>query len=68
MDVVKPCSRCVITTIDPDTGERGANSEPLRTLSLYRKRGNKVYFGQNLIHRSLGTLALGQQVEILEQA
>jgi uncharacterized protein len=44
---VKPCSRCNLVTIDPQTGEAGA--EPLRTLSTYRTRNNKVYFGQNLI-------------------
>lgn len=67
-DVVKPCSRCIVTTINPDTGERSVNSEPLRTLSLYRKRGNKVYFGQNLIHRGMGKLETGAGIEVLEQA
>lgn len=62
--VVKPCSRCVIPTIDPDTGERGA--EPMRTLLGYRQRDNKVWFGQNLIHDGLGRLALGMPVEVIE--
>jgi uncharacterized protein YcbX len=62
--VVKPCSRCPIPTIDPDTGERGA--EPLRTLLGYRRRDNKVYFGQNLIHDGTGQLAEGMDVEVLE--
>jgi len=62
--VVKPCSRCIITTIDPATAERG--SEPLQTLSEYRRRGNKVYFGQNLLHDGNGRLALGMRVEVLE--
>jgi hypothetical protein len=62
--VVKPCSRCIITTIDPATAERG--EEPLRTLSGYRRQGNKVYFGQNLLHDGSGTLALGMRVEVLE--
>ncbi|MDO6433074.1 MOSC N-terminal beta barrel domain-containing protein [Flavitalea sp. BT771] len=44
---VKPCARCVITTIDMATGEKG--KEPLKTLSKYRQRGNKIYFGQNLL-------------------
>jgi len=64
--VVKPCSRCPIPTIDPDTGERGA--EPLRTLMGYRRRDNKVYFGQNLIHDGSGELATGMAVEVLEWA
>lgn len=62
--VVKPCSRCVITTIEPETLEKGP--EPLRTLSQYRREGNKVYFGQNVIHDSPGELKLGMPVEILE--
>jgi uncharacterized protein YcbX len=62
--VVKPCSRCPIPSIDPDTGVRGA--EPLRTLMSYRRRDNKVYFGQNLIHDGCGALATGMPVEVLE--
>jgi uncharacterized protein YcbX len=62
--VVKPCSRCPIPTIDPETGERGV--EPLRTLMGYRRRDNKVYFGQNLIHDGCGELAEGMKVEVLE--
>jgi len=64
--VVKPCSRCVITTIDPDSAEKGP--EPLRTLSRYRRKGNKVYFGQNLLHDGGGSLSVGQTVEVLEYA
>lgn len=44
---VKLCSRCVLTTVNQDTGEKGV--EPLRTLSTYRKRETKVLFGQNLV-------------------
>jgi uncharacterized protein YcbX len=62
--VVKPCSRCKITTVDPYTGESG--SEPLKTLADYRRRGNEVYFGQNLLHDGPGELALGMPVEVLE--
>jgi hypothetical protein len=61
--VVKPCSRCIIPTIDPETAERGA--EPLRTLMSYRRRDNKIYFGQNLIHDGPGRLAPGMSVEVL---
>jgi uncharacterized protein YcbX len=62
--VVKPCSRCKITTVDPYTAETG--SEPLRTLTSYRRRGKQVYFGQNLLHDGPGELALGMPVEVLE--
>lgn len=59
--VVKPCSRCVITTIDPERGVKG-QGEPLRTLATYRMRDNQVYFGQNLIHQQQGGLSLNQGV------
>lgn len=62
--VAKPCSRCIVPTIDPASAERSA--EPLRTLTRYRKRDNKVYFGQNLIHNGPGRLEVGMPVEVLE--
>ncbi len=62
--VVKPCDRCVVTTIDQDTGEQG--KEPLKTLGRYRKRGSGVYFGQNLVPESRGEVRLGDSVEVLE--
>jgi uncharacterized protein YcbX len=50
LHVVKSCSRCVITTIDQNTGEAG--KEPLRTLAGYRRKGDKVFFGQNAVHEN----------------
>lgn len=44
---VKPCSRCVLITVDQDNAHK--SDEPLRTLSTYRKIENKIYFGQNLL-------------------
>lgn len=61
--VAKPCSRCVIPTIDTETGEKGR--EPIQTLLGYRRRDSKVYFGQNLIHDGVGRLAVGMPVEVL---
>jgi len=60
-DVVKPCSRCIMTTVDRDRGER-AGDEPLKTLMRYRRQGNKVMFGQNVIHRSRGELHVGDRL------
>ena len=62
--VVKPCARCVVTTVDPGTGRKGV--EPLRTLARYRKKGGSVYFGQNAIHVAPGRLEEGTPVEVLE--
>ena len=64
---VKNCSRCVFTTIDPDTGEKSPDMEPLRTLSSYRRRPEGgVYFGQNLIPRGAGVIRVGDSVTVLE--
>lgn len=60
-DVVKPCGRCAITTVDQVTGAIG--KEPLATLSTFRKAGDKVLFGQNLVHRNRGYLRVGDPVE-----
>jgi len=57
---IKPCARCVITTTDQMTGER--SNEPLAVLSTYRKVGNKVMFGQNLISLSAGTVKVGDKI------
>lgn len=57
---VKPCARCVMTTIDPETGESG--KEPLRTLASFRTLNRKVMFGQNLIPLQEGTLRLEMPV------
>jgi uncharacterized protein len=64
--VVKPCSRCKITTVDPYTAEIGV--EPLKTLASYRLQGNQVFFGQNLIHNGPGELSVGMPVEVLRHA
>jgi len=66
---VKNCSRCIFTTIDPDTGIKHPGTEPLRTLSQYRRRPEGgVYFGQNLIPRSGGVVRLGDEVEVIDKA
>jgi len=61
--VVKPCSRCKVTTIDQLTGEAG--QEPLKTLASYRRRDNEVWFGMNLVHEGTGRVELGAAVEVL---
>ncbi len=64
IELVKPCSRCTITTVDPATATRGA--EPLRTLATYRRRGNEVLFGWNALHTTPGaTLHTGAPVHLI---
>ncbi|GAB4505072.1 MAG: MOSC domain-containing protein [Anaerolineales bacterium] len=62
--VVKPCARCVVTTIDKET--LAQSHEPLATLTTYRKQGSGVMFGQNVIPLNEGQLRLGMTVEVLE--
>ena len=64
-----PCARCVVTTTDQLTAERG--KEPLRLLASYRRDTEdptNVNFGRNLIHETKsGTLSVGDPVEILPE-
>jgi uncharacterized protein len=79
--VVKPCARCVVTTIDPDRGEVDGK-EPLRTLATFRKASDvfpetyeefgfgatSVLFGENLIPEFGGAaVRAGDGVEVLEK-
>ncbi|GAB3931596.1 MOSC domain-containing protein [Mucilaginibacter myungsuensis] len=60
---VKICARCPIPGIDQETAAR--TKEPLKTLARYRKKNNKIYMGQNLIHTGEGTLNIGDVLHIL---
>ncbi|MEV0097246.1 MOSC N-terminal beta barrel domain-containing protein [Streptomyces sp. NPDC050738] len=62
--VPKPCDRCVVTTTDQETAERG--KEPLRTLARHRRVGSDLLFGQNLVPETTGTIRVGDPVRILE--
>ena len=76
----KPCERCVITTVEPTTGEFDGK-EPLKTLSTYRVAKvvmpdriealgvtpNAVIFGQNLIAETTGvTINVGDEIEVID--
>jgi uncharacterized protein YcbX len=61
--VVKPCGRCVVTTTDQETGERG--HEPLRVLARHRNVDQQLIFGMNLIPDGVGSIAVGDPVEPL---
>lgn len=63
-DVSKPCARCVMTTIDPDTGTKDTRAEPLRTLSEFRTTNGKVLFGQCLVPTQLGVVECGADVKV----
>lgn len=51
---VKPCARCVMTTINQENAAKG--KEPLKTLATYRKFGNKILFGQCLVPKEINVM------------
>jgi uncharacterized protein YcbX len=64
--VVKPCDRCVVTTIDPRTGTQPEPDEPLRTLKQFpRDARGRVLFGQNLVPEICGAVRVGDGVEVV---
>ena len=65
LEVSWPCARCVMTTVDPSTGIKAGDREPLATLGRFRRSPTGALFGQNLIPRKLGLIRVGDAVEIL---
>ena len=72
LTLVKPCARCSITLVDPETGAPGA--EPLRTLAQFRRgadlgfvgvSASSTYFGWNALHEGAGPLRVGDPVDVL---
>ena len=65
LKLVKPCTRCEMTTTDQDTARR--SQEPLRTLSTYRRddRLAGVTFGVNaIVAKGAGSaIAVGDNAE-----
>ena len=64
--MIKPCSRCIITTVDQQTGDRDKLKEPLRTLGTFRQFSEQgVMFGENMIPSDFGRISLGDRLEIV---
>lgn len=63
----KPCARCLVTTLDPETGESGGQ-EPLRTLATFRLIDGKAMFATNLIPDAEGWIRVGDEVSAIEFA
>ncbi|MDF2155158.1 hybrid-cluster NAD(P)-dependent oxidoreductase [Vibrio sp. CAU 1672] len=64
---VKPCERCILTTVDTEKGTFRTSKEPLKTLSQFRaNKSGGVFFGQNLVARNEGMIRAGDTVEVLE--
>jgi hypothetical protein len=66
-EIVKPCSRCIFTTVNPKTGKKNTAMQPLKTLRQYRhSTDNKgIMFGQNLVALNSGNISINDNVEVL---
>lgn len=65
MELVRPCARCSVVLVDPETGAPGG--EPLRTLDVFRRWEGKIYFGQNAVLAEPGRLRVGDDVHVLKE-
>ena len=65
-DLVKPCSRCVMTQINLSTLQWLPNKEPMTTLRSFRldEKGD-IDFGMKMIARNSGKISINDPVEIL---
>ncbi|MFF3860241.1 MOSC domain-containing protein [Streptomyces sp. NPDC002209] len=61
---VRECGRCIVTTTDQATAERGR--EPLKTLARHRRIGKSLAFGRQLVPVRVGTVRVGDEVRVLE--
>lgn len=64
LDVVKSCSRCVIPSINLDTAKK--DKDVIQAMLNFRKIGNEIYVGQNLIHNNEGVLQVGMPITVVK--
>ncbi len=65
--VAKPCSRCIITTINQTSGDKNQLKEPLNTLGTFRQLSEQgVMFGVNMIPQNEGIIKVGDRLQVLE--
>lgn len=62
--LVKPCTRCVMTTVHPDQGLRSEDLQPLRELGRFRRTDKGVVFGVNAVHDALGEIRVGDCFDV----
>lgn len=69
IECVNPCTRCIMTTLDPNSGESQGNGA-LDALTKLRRSADKrlkgVLFGTNAIALGSGHITRGDKVEVLE--
>jgi len=70
-ETVKPCVRCILTTIKPATAEKSKLGEPFKSLCKFRMltidgKLKGPTFGMNLVALNEGSIKLGDEIEVLE--
>jgi len=66
-EMAKPCSRCIITTIDRDKGTKNSLKEPLNTLGTFRQLSEQgVMFGVYMTPQNEGVVYVGDRLQVLE--
>ena len=69
-DLVKPCSRCIMTTQDQQTGSREV-ANPMPSMGRIRMSADRrvpgPLFGWNVTPRGSGRISIGDAVRILEE-
>lgn len=66
-EVISPCIRCMMTTIDPITQHISEKNEPLKTLSQFRQDENgKIHFGMTLFARNQGTIRINDPITVIK--
>lgn len=70
-DLVKPCTRCIVPTIDQRTSKARLDNQPTRALTMIRRSADErvkgVLFGWNMIARTEGVIRVGEEVNVLER-
>lgn len=69
-EVPKPCSRCVLTTVSPESGRKHVDGQPLATLQRFRSAqdgSGDIDFGLNLVARNSGVIRVGDEVKVLKR-
>lgn len=69
-DVTKPCSRCILTTVNSERGVRHPGGEPMKTLKSFRQAADEsgdIDFGLNLVARNSGIIRCGDEVAVLSR-
>lgn len=70
LEAAKPCTRCIVTTTDQETGQISDCRQPLQALTALRRsadpRVKGVLFGWNMVVSRTGRITLKDKVRILK--